>query len=157
MSDRKPISIEEIQALAAGEIIEIPGWVPGQKVDIRVRRIDVTPQLLALGKLPNMLRDAASSQFKKSTSEIAEKATEELTEDLELKELMPVIENVCRAAMIEPKFDEVQAVYPMLLDQKMAVFSYITAEVKALETFRPRLGGNVGDGSDSPSLGLSPE
>jgi len=158
MEEKKVISIEEIQKLAAGEIIDIPGWVPNTTISIRVRRIDITPQLLASGTLPNVLRSAAADQFKKDESEDSEKSNAMATDllgDGELSELLPLIESVCRDAMVEPTFDEVQKIYPMILNQKMAIFSYITAEVAGLDSFRPKSDGSGGVSSNGSSVGLS--
>jgi hypothetical protein len=63
MTEKKVISLEEIKQKALGTVIEISDWEPGKKICVRVKAIDMTPHILSMESLPNMLKASAHEMF----------------------------------------------------------------------------------------------
>ena len=145
MSEEHPVtSLEDMRAQALGEVVEIPGWVPGKVVHVRLRKVDLTAHILAAGPIPNILVGAVGEAFGDQPGG-APKNRAPSPEDIQ--QMLPVFEVVAREAMIEPKYDQVVAeVAPLTLDQKLAIFDYATGTLKAARPFRGQRTPDVGSG-----------
>lgn len=102
-------------------VTEIPlRDVDGNKVMIKVQR----PRIMAMaaqGKIPNPLLGVASKMM----------SGKQIKSD-NIKEIAQMIELYCRACMVEPKYEDAN------LDdnQMLEIFSWATADVDDLATFR---------------------
>ena len=136
---KRPISIEELKAIAQGQLLDIPGWEPDSTITVRVKRIDVTPQLMKMGTLPNLLRAAAKDAFDgQSEEEAVEATTAKVADGMNFDELIPMMDAMCREALVEPTFEQMEEICPLHFTQKFAIFNFLIAEVKALNSFRNR-------------------
>ena len=137
MSELRVISLEEIKAKAEGTIVEISDWIPGKKIAVRVKAIDMTPHILKLDKLPNILKDSATEVF--NGKQMSDKRIADLTNSLDqdsISKMIPIIDGIVKEVLVEPKFDDIQAVYPLTLGQKMELFRIAMQGVEQLDSFR---------------------
>lgn len=97
----------------------------------KIRNVSVT-QLISEGKIGNALVKAVNKAF---TGERKGKDGENIElEGKDLQKLIKLMEDFCKAAMVEPKYDDVKEYLTM--DMMQAIFSGTTEEVQKLETFR---------------------
>ena len=123
----KVISLAEITERAKGTIIEIPDWKPGSVIAVRVKSIDMTPHLLATENLPNLLKTSADGVFhgKTITDSDKKKAVEQAGFE-NVEKIVPIINAIAREVLVEPKYDDIEKIYPLTLAQKMALFNFAT-------------------------------
>jgi len=140
MTEKKVISIEEIKQKARGTVIEISDWEPGKKICVRVKAIDMTPHLLSMETLPNALKTSAHEVFNgkqssgKQLDAIAGAVSKESIEDM-----LPIIEGIVKEVLVEPTYDEIQAVYPLTLNQKIELFKFAMGGIEQLDSFRKEI------------------
>lgn len=137
MSELRVISLEEIKAKAEGTIVEISDWIPGKKIAVRVKAIDMTPHILKIDKLPNILKDTATEVF--NGKQTSDKRIADLTNSLDqdsISKMIPIIDGIVKEVLVEPKFDDIQAVYPLTLGQKMELFRIAMRGMEQLDSFR---------------------
>ena len=118
-------TLDEIRAQAEPEVIEIPGFRRGTTLRVMVRHIDLTPHLLASG-IGNPLLAAAQGGAAPNVTAVMPP----------LEKLLPVLDAVAREALVQPTFDEIAAVAPLTLPQKMAIFTAVAGKVEELRSFR---------------------
>lgn len=153
---RKPITLAEIKRKAEGTLVDIPDWENvGEPITVRLRRIDITKKVLAGGLLPNDLKGLADKVFDGADmEEIGEELTAQVFGDGEMAEKLEgftgMLDALCEEAMIEPRYTEVQELYPLTLQQKMAIFNWLMGDtgVGALKSFRGESGADDRDGGD---------
>lgn len=126
------ISLDEIRQRAHGQVIEIPDWDGRGTIKVRVRKIDITPIILRAGVIPNSLKVKAQEVFEGE----APKRLKADEVELEMEKLLPALDAIAKEAMVEPGYDDIQAILPLTLNQKMAIFRFVTEEVQLLESFR---------------------
>lgn len=129
--DKQPITLDEIKRRAEGEVIDIPDWDGVGTIAVRVRRIDITPIILKAGVLPNSLKIAAQEVF-----EGKRPTAKQQDIDLEVDKLMPTLDAVAQECLLEPQYEDIQSIYPLTLNQKLALLTYVTGEVEQLRSFR---------------------
>ena len=137
MSELRVISLEEIKAKAEGTIVEISDWIPGKKIAVRVKAIDMTPHILKIDKLPNILKDSATEVF--NGKQMSDKRIADLTNSLDqdsISKIIPILDGIVKEVLVEPKFDDIQAVYPLTLGQKMELFRIAMQGMEQLDSFR---------------------
>lgn len=126
----KVTNITDIQQYAAGSVVRLPDFGPGQPFVVRLRR----PSLLVMvksGKIPNTLIEQATNLFAKGAESMVGQGKNTLGEMCE------IIDVVIGAALVQPTLKEIEGAGIELTDeQKMAIFSYTQSGVKALEQFR---------------------
>lgn len=137
MPELKVISVEEIKQKALGTVIEISDWEPGKKICVRVKAIDMTPHILSMENLPNVLKASAHEVFngKQSNGKQMDAIVGAIDKE-SIEDMLPIIDSIAKAVMVEPTFDEVQAVYPLTLTQKMEIFKYSMGGIEKLDSFR---------------------
>lgn len=132
--DLKVTNITDIQQYAAGSVVRLPDFGPGQPFVVRLRR----PSLLVMvksGKIPNSLIEQATNLFAKGAESMVGQGKNTLGEMCE------IIDVVIGAALVQPTLKEIEGAGIELTDeQKMAIFSYTQSGVKALEQFRTERG-----------------
>ena len=131
-------SLEDIAEYQKGTIVELPPFGPDQPFIARLRR----PSMLALarsGKIPNQLLDAANRMF------FGDRGKSVKYDQNSLRETFEVIDVICDAAFVEPKYNELkQAGIELSDDQYTFVFNFCQQGVKALDSFRSQQ-GNIQD------------
>lgn len=131
------ISIDEIKKKAKGNLIEIPDWEPDKTIKVRLKSIDVSPILMESGAIPDELSLEVSTMFG-DKEEGKESKTPKSAEQVKgsLKKFMPVLDAVAKEALAEPTYEEINEIYPLTIQQKMAIFSYVMEGVGKFKPFR---------------------
>ncbi len=123
-------SLDEIRSQTAPQVIEIPGFREGSILYVKLRMIDLTPRLMEL-RIGNPLLVEAQKLAKTGTSkaEIAER----LDIGIAAKEMLPLLDEVAREALIEPTYADITSIHPLTFVQKVRIFEYATG----LDDLRP--------------------
>lgn len=132
----KVITLEEIRERAKGVITEIPGWTQGEVIAVRLRAIDMTPHILSMENMPNVLRNAAMAVFEKDDVSSEKIAAE--TDVSDMQRMLPIIDSIVKECLVEPTWDDFQENYPLTMVQKMAIFEFAMAGVDSLKSFRSK-------------------
>lgn len=121
-------SIEELVKASQGTLVELPPFAEGTRFVARLKR----PSMLAMikgGKIPNSLLLAANELFSKSSWDVDDEEA--------LSNLFQIMDILCGACFVEPKYDDIKAAGVELTDdQLMFVFNYTQQGVEALKPFR---------------------
>lgn len=131
-------SIEEFRNQSQ-PLVDIVGFEPGQYITVRLKRISLMA-LCKTGKIPNSLLQKSTELF---TGKRGDKQVDEakVLENLgELDGINQIIDTVCEAAMIEPKFEDVKEF--LTDEQKTEIFQWTQGGIKALESFRTEQGNS---------------
>lgn len=133
--EENAITIAEVKKRARGTLVEIPDWEPKKKIKVRLRSIDVTPILMETGAIPDELSLEVATMF---GEEEGKKEVPETAENVKgsLKKFMPVLDAIAKEALAEPTYEEITEVYPLTLQQKMAIFAHTMEGIKQLKPFR---------------------
>lgn len=127
----KVTSIDELVKASSGTIVELPPFVEGQPFVARLKR----PSMLALvreGKIPNALIGTANELFAKGSFDT--------DDDKALSNLFGVLDTICEACFVEPKYSDLcKAGIQLTDDQLMFIFNYTQNGVQALRNFRSQL------------------
>lgn len=124
-------SIDDLKAIAQGEVVELPPFYGGQPFVVRMRR----PSLMVLiksGKIPNSLLATANQLFTSSTDKNSLDKNPEF-----FGEVLGVLDIIVEAAMIEPSLQQIKDSGVELTDEQyMAIFNYTQKGIEALKPFR---------------------
>ena len=125
-------------------IIHIPGFDPGETFEIKVRKLSLVG-LMSSGKIPNSLMKVVKDAFAgiKSSSESENVDESEFID--KAGDIGKLLNIVCKEAMLEPKFVDVEDV--MNDAQKMAVFQFTQGGVEEVKPF-PAVEGDTGHTHD---------
>jgi hypothetical protein len=121
MSDKKPISLEELKQIAQPDVIEISGFKAGETIAIAVKMVDLTPYLLEL----NIGNPVIDNKGKTGAGV-----------ELQIKDIIPVLDEVVKEAMVQPTYEEFTSITPMTFDQKLQIFNYVMGDIEKLASFR---------------------
>lgn len=125
----KITSLSDLQKVAQGEIVELPGFTENIPFVARLGR----PSMLKMvgdGKIENSLLNTATSIFNGTTE-----GKEDKNEDF-LKEMYNVMRKFADACLLEPTLEDVEGAGVELTDEQlMAIFNYSQRGVSALEKF----------------------
>ncbi len=139
--DLKVTTLEELKQYAQGQIVELPPFADGQPFIARLGR----PSMLELaksGSIPNALLSTAGDLFTGSRMNTKK--------DNAMSEIFQVIETMCRATFLEPKYDDIKAAGVNLTDEQMLfVFNYTQKGVESLKSFRKIPEHNDSAGNDA--------
>lgn len=132
MSNQPKITtFEELKTFANGEIVELPAFVDGQRLVVRMRRPSVMV-LMKSGKIPNSLLNTANSIF----ADTANKDSIEQNPDF-FKEMVGVMDIIAEASLLEPTYQDFKDAGLQLTDEQyMAIFNYTQKGIQALQPFR---------------------
>ena len=126
---REATSIETLAEYARGQLVELPPFAEGQPFFAMLSR----PSMLALakvGKIPNQLLSTANELFFDGTKKAS-------LDPNSMKNMFELIDVICDASFITPKYSEIKAAGLTLTDdQFMFVFNYTQQGVDALKPFR---------------------
>lgn len=148
----QPISLDQLRKAASGEVINIPDHTGSETIAVRVKRVDLTSDVLSSGMIPNDLQADVVKQFEKGGSRdqvekhIEKRLEKELAGDMEeMNKFLPMINKLCEKALMEPTWADFEEIYPLTMPQKMAIFEWLMGEVRQMRSFRdkPRNNGNA--------------
>lgn len=129
----KVTSISELKKYQEGEIVKLPDFGPGQEFYAKLRR----PSMLSMakqGKIPNELLESASNLFVNGNVN-GDKLKK--VDSQTLQKMFDVIDLICEASFIEPKYSELQKEGIELTDDQLTfIFNYSQMGVKSLDNFR---------------------
>ena len=147
------VSIEEILKMVnEGEELEIPSFLKGQTMLVRVRQIDMT-ELAREGMFQanTTLQTEASNLFedKEKFDEVAQELEEQIKNDSETADrMMDMIDKVAAKTLVSPSYAELKEQGISLLhSQKMALFNWAMGDTLAMLPFRE--GSATDDNADS--------
>lgn len=130
--DAKVTSISDLKKYQEGEIVKLPDFGPGQPFYAKLRR----PSMLSLakqGKIPNELLESASNLF---VSGNVNGNQLRKVDSSTLNKMFDIMDLICEASFIEPKYSELQKEGIELTDDQLTfVFQYSQMGVKSLENF----------------------
>lgn len=133
MADLKITTVDDLKKIAEGEVVELPAFAEGIPFVARLRR----PSMMSLakqGKIPNSLLTDANKLFAGGAAGVVNK---NIDNDNMMEELFELMEVICDAALVEPKYKDLKNNGIELTDQQfMAIFGYTQEGVKSLEKFR---------------------
>lgn len=141
MSDiiKQVTSIEEFRNQSQ-PLVDIAGFEPGQYITVRLRRISLMA-LCKSGKIPNSLLQKSTELFTGPKGKGQKPDEAKILENIgELDGINQIIDTVCEAAMIEPKFEDVKEF--LTDEQKTEIFQWTQGGIKALESFRTEQGNS---------------
>lgn len=139
MSDiiKQVTSIEEFRSQSQ-PLVDIVGFEPGQYITVRLRRISLMA-LCKSGKIPNSLLQKSTELFAGAKTNGHKVNEAKVLENIgELDGINQIVDTVCEAAMIEPKFEDVKEF--LTDEQKTEIFQWTQGGIKALESFRTEQG-----------------
>lgn len=129
----KVTSISELKKYQEGEIVKLPAFGPGQEFYAKLRR----PSMLSMakqGKIPNELLESASNLF--VNGNVNGNTMKKMDKDV-LQKMFDVIDLICEASFVEPKYSDLQKEGIELTDEQLTfIFNYSQMGVKSLENFR---------------------
>lgn len=135
----KVSTISELKKYANGEVLELPSFSEGVPFVARLVRPSML-ELVRLKKIPNNLLESANKLFSQGTSGVLLKTK---NNDTAMDELFSLLDVICEAAFIEPRYREIREAGITLTDEQMIfVFSYVQRGVTALEKFRGERGSS---------------
>lgn len=126
-------SLDEIRAQAEPEVITIPGFRPGTTINVKVRPVDVTPYILGTETNPLLAAAMKAASEGKSREEIAREV--EATASPRVF-MASIFDDVAKAALVEPTYEEITAIAPLTFTQKQAIFDHAVGDLKSLAFFR---------------------
>ena len=133
-SNKKVISLENIKAKAKGSIVKIPDWEPGKTINVRLRTIDVTPLMMEAGTIPDELSVEVANMMEKGEEVDPEKLGADTK--VNTKSFLPVLTAVAKEALVEPTYTEIEEIYPLTMQQKLAIFKFVTGGIEQIKPFR---------------------
>ena len=140
---KKPITLEELEQIASGEVIDIPSHDGRGTIAVRVKRIDMTSELLNSEMLSNELIGDVVKQFDrgKSQQQVEQQLKAKMV-DADMSKIVSLVDKICVKALVEPTFEQFEEFAPLNLNQKMAIFNWIMEEVRGMKPFRKQSGHN---------------
>lgn len=153
--EKQVTPLEAMQEQAKGRVVEIPGWVPGETINVRVRQADMTASMLKAGLIGNpvlaKLKDAFDGKEPLKAGDVGA-VTAPALEALEA--FLPVFEAVAAEALVEPTYQQItEQVASLTLEQKMSIFDVATGGLAELSSFRRQAGGHAAPGQHGKGMG----
>ena len=126
-------SLEQLQSIKQTEIIELPAFEDGTKLNVEVKKPNMM-QLIAAGKIPNTLLSSAMEMFNGKAGEKMQKAADNVGD---LKDLVGMMNVIAEASLVNPTYKQIKGLGIDLTDnQLMGLLMYSQGGIKALENFR---------------------
>jgi hypothetical protein len=141
-NNKKPITLVELKQLAKGTIIDIPGYEDGTLIQVKVKKVDFTKELMSdkfsltsLVSKDVIDKMATTENQKDQENLIAGELAKEGKSD-NLMELIPLIDDMCKQVLISPTWEEFEEIYPLTTNQKYAIFNWIVEGLTDIKPFR---------------------
>ncbi len=139
-------AIETLRQSSAPEVVELPGFAPGETVRFRLRRSSLR-ELARAGRIPNPLLPAAQRLYEGPGS----------TAQASFAEAARVMDEVVSSAMVEPTMAQLREAGVELTEEQFGlIWAYSQKGVSALETFRGKC-ERAGAGSDGGGVEHAPK
>lgn len=124
------ITAEEFIKLSSQEV-EISGFTKGEKIKVLLKDVSLTSMMID-GRVPNELVQTVEDVFAGSTPTVeeAQKVAKNFDSD-KIREMMSLMDVVCREAMVQPKYDEVKNY--MTDEQKNDIFAWTQRGIQELK------------------------
>lgn len=158
MSDKKysqknndrPVTLAELQSFAKGILIDMPSFVTGEYIKVKVRRIDMSKDFLKRTEITNFLANPVIEKYMQENN-LAAKNKQQIQSDLkekfedtvlnqqnlkQIQELIPLLDEVAKQILIEPSYEDFEKNCPLTQDQKEFLFDWAMGETRDLESFR---------------------
>lgn len=117
-------SLSEIKAKSAIEVM-LPGWDNDPFV-CKLRRVGLM-DMVANGKIPNPLMETVTKLFEGNLNKEEGKTAED-----KYKGMYEGLNFFCKAAMVEPTYEEVEAIMPLTDNQRFMIYKFATEGVMML-------------------------
>ncbi|HSQ88173.1 hypothetical protein [Romboutsia sp.] len=131
------LDLEQLKQIAQGFEIEITHWDGKQKINVLVKQLDISKELLKNdGMLSNFLKPEVLDKFQKKSKHknIVEGNNEVNTSDIEvIKEMLPDIDEVVKQVLVKPTYQDFESTVPLNLNQKLELFNF---SLKGLDTLK---------------------
>ncbi|MHC1681393.1 MAG: hypothetical protein AB6733_00270 [Clostridiaceae bacterium] len=111
-------SLNEIKAKAAIEVV-LPGW-DNDPFICKLRRVGLM-ELVANGKIPNPLMETVTELFEGKLNKDDVKTSED-----KYKRMYEGLNFFCKAAMVEPTFEEVEEIMSLTDNQRFMIYKFAT-------------------------------
>lgn len=122
-------SIEQFKRYAGGSEVELPGFVSGETITVKLRRPSVMT-MVADGKIPNPLMGIAAEMFNSGVNSTIQSADG-------MKNTAELLRIYAEAALVEPAYADLEAAGVQLTDgQLTAIYSYVMTGVDQIKRFR---------------------
>lgn len=125
------ISAKEFRNRAT-RVIEISGFEEGEKIEVRIKPASILNMVIN-GKLPNSLLAVVQELFNAGTdvSQLDKSGVNAIMKDADtLKEIMKVLDEVCKECLVEPTYDEIGDVLTDI--QKSEIMAEAQGNVEAV-------------------------
>lgn len=123
-------SIDELKKYVGGSVVELPPFAEGQRFFARLKRPSML-NLIKQGRIPNALLGKAQDLFENSGNALRDKRNQQ--EGDAIKQVFEVIDILCEASFVEPKYSQLkEAGIELTDDQYMFIFNYTQNGVQAL-------------------------
>ncbi|MBT9143181.1 MAG: hypothetical protein DDT29_01580 [Dehalococcoidia bacterium] len=113
-------------------MIDLPGFREGTVITVRLRMVDLTPRLMTL-KIGNLLLAEAQKLAKDGLGR--EEIAARLDGGDQMHEMLLLLDDVAKEALVEPSHGEIIAIQPLSLAQKLKIFE-CAAGLGDLQPFR---------------------
>ena len=97
-------SLEQLQSIKQTEIIELPAFEDGTKLNVEVKKPNMM-QLIAAGKIPNTLLSSAMELFNGRAGEKMQKAADNAGD---LKDLVGLMNVIAEASLVNPTYKQIK-------------------------------------------------
>lgn len=149
-SSDRPVTLAELQSFAKGILIDMPSFVTGEYIKVKVRRIDMSKDFLKRTEITNFLANPVIEKYMQENN-LATKNKQQIQSDLkekfedtvlnqqnlkQIQELLPLLDEVAKQILIEPSFEDFEKSCPLTQDQKEFLFDWAMGETRDLESFR---------------------
>ena len=144
----RPVTLAELSGFAKGILIDIPSPISGEVIKVKVRRLDLTKDLLGKSEITNFLSIDVIEKYKdtsKSKEEIEKELEKELAKKIEendektkdgIMKIVPLIDDICKEVLVEPTYQDFQNTCGLTMEMKMCLFGFAVGETQKLQSFR---------------------
>jgi hypothetical protein len=108
-------SLEQLQSIKQTEIIELPAFEDGTKLNVEVKKPNMM-QLIAAGKIPNTLLNSAMEMFNGKAGEKMQKAADNAGD---LKDLVGMMNVIAEASLVNPTYKQIKELGIDLTDNQL--------------------------------------
>lgn len=131
---KRLVSIEDIRGAAAATEVELSGWNPDEVFAVKLRK----PGLFAMqmkGGIPNPIISTVEEMFRGKARGVTDKDHPDPGQNV-----AAAFYHIARAAMVDPKLEELEAAGVELTDTQMTeIYAFVLGGVPNLQRFRDTL------------------
>lgn len=140
----RAVTIAELQGFAKGFLIDIPSFVEGELIKVKVKRLDLTKDFLKRPEVTNFLTLPVVQKYQDNmtSEEIEKQLQDEMGKQIQegntdtITQLMPLLDDICKQALVEPTYEDFENSCGLTMQMKMSIFGWIVNEFEDLKNFR---------------------